>query len=122
MRQNLHAGTVGSSQAVRCKDFPGVTLGQDASLVEHDQSVTELGGQGEVVDGGQDSLALAAAEGPHEVQGSGLMADVEVGGGLVQEEDGGLLSKGTGDEEALTLAAGELGRTVIEPIGQADTI
>ena len=45
---------------------------------------------------------------------------IEVARGLIGEEHGRVLDQGAGDRHALLLAAGELGRLVLEPVAQAD--
>lgn len=66
--------------------------------------------QGQQDGGGQ------AAQGAKHGQ---LGADVEVVGGLVQDEEGWLLGEGAGDEDALALAAGE---PVEGAVGQVDGV
>jgi hypothetical protein len=50
----------------------------------------------------------------------GLVDGVEVAGRLVGEDEGRLIDQGAGDADSLLLAAGELARTVIEALAQAD--
>ena len=68
-------------------------------------------------DDGQPLLAVELLE---HVEDLDAGARVEVAGRLVGEEEGGVVDEGAGDGDALLLAAGELGRLVFEPIGQAD--
>ena len=51
---------------------------------------------------------------------SSLVARVEVAGGLVGEDDVGVVDQRPGDRHALLLAAGELVGAVVEPVGEAD--
>ena len=49
-----------------------------------------------------------------------LLAAIEVAGGLVGQEDGGLVGQGAGDGDALLLAAGEPVGLRLDFVGQAD--
>ena len=64
-------------------------------------------GNFEVVGSNDDSFALVG-EGAEELPGVALVADVKVGSGLVEEEDGCLRDKSASDVDALLLAAGEV--------------
>ena len=47
---------------------------------------------------------------------------VEIGGGLVGDEDGGAVDDGAGDRQALLLAAGQLDRVQFFLARQADLV
>ncbi len=70
--------------------------------------------------GDQSGAALLADEaeefGEDEVGG----AFVEIAGGLVGEDQRGLVGEGAGDGDSLLLAAGELGGLVGQPFGEAE--
>ena len=96
-----------------------------ARAVVDDQTVAHpddpLGVLGDVVLVGDHDDRLAGvvelAEHLHDlVAGLG----VEVAGGLVGQDDVGVVDQRAGDRDALLLAAGELGRAVVEPVVQAD--
>jgi hypothetical protein len=87
------------------EELVGGALGGDAAVVEEDEAVAVAGGECEVVEDDDG----AEAEPVDEVEYLVLVADVEVVGGLVEEEVGGALGEGAGDHDALPLAAGELG-------------
>ena len=83
----------------------GLVAGDDA-VADGDDAVGELGDVGLVGDD-DDGVALGVElveEGHDLVAGLG----VEVSGGLVGEDDGGVVDQGAGDGDALALAAGEL--------------
>ena len=66
---------------------------------------------------------MFAAEAGEELEDLGLDGDVEGGGGLVCNEQGGAVEEGHGDEDALALAAGELVGVVAEAalgVGEGD--
>ena len=63
-------------------------------------------GEGEVVERGEDG-APGPDERGHAVHQVVLVVHVEVGGGLVEEEEGGILCEGLREEHALLLAARE---------------
>ena len=83
----------------------------------HDgDTIGDLGDDGEVVGDEEDGEVVSAAEGAEEIQDLGLDGDVECGGGLVGDEECGAVDEGHGDEDALTLAAGELVRVIAEAV------
>ena len=68
--------------------------------------------------GGQDRFPFLALEPPEDVVDLDLVADVEVGARLVEEEEGRVLGKGPGDEYALALAAAEMGHLLVREAGR----
>jgi hypothetical protein len=48
--------------------------------------------------------------------------EVEEGGGFVEDEGGGLLDEGAGEEDALALAAGEVGEGFLQEVGEAEEL
>src|SRR5262245_43289878 len=76
----------------------------DAPLLEHRDAVgVPQGGQAV----GDDHRRAPPHQPPERVEEHGLRLHVEGAGGLVQDEDGSVLEKGSGDGEPLPLAAGE---------------
>ena len=57
-------------------------------------AVEEVGGQGQVVEDGDDRRPVALVEVDEELHDLDLVADVEVGGRLVEDEDRGGLGEG----------------------------
>lgn len=70
--------------------------------------VGDAGGVGEVVQHDADGDAVQLGEIAHQVEQLDLEARVEVVGGLVKQEHGGVLGEAGGEPDALHLAAGEL--------------
>ena len=71
--------------------FAGGALVLDAALVEEQQAVAVLPCHVKVVDDEEDGLVLLAVDLTQEVENLELVGDVEVGDGLVEEQDGRLL-------------------------------
>ena len=71
--------------------FAEGTLVLDAALVKEQQAVAVLPCHVEVVDDKENGLVLLAVDLTQEVKNLELMGDVEVGDGLVKEQDGSLL-------------------------------
>jgi hypothetical protein len=83
-----------------------------------------VAGAGEVVIVGDDDeghLVVGGEADEHVHDGGGVLG-VEVAGGFVGEEDVGLVGDGTGDGDALLLAAGEFGGEVLGAVGEADAV
>lgn len=68
-----------------------------------------LGGLVQVVQRGEG----ADAEVAHQAEDLQLVADVEMVGGLVEQEQAALLGQGPGDENPLLLPAGQRGETAV---------
>src|SRR5262245_59942812 len=88
----------------------------DPPAVEEEDPLGELGGEVEVVEDGHPGEA-GAIRGEEPVEDLDLVGDVEVGGGLVEEEELGLLRERLGEEDPLALPRGE-GRDV--PLGEGE--
>ena len=91
-------------------------VGEDSAVVEGDDAEGVLGHVG-VVGDHEDGAAAAVGGG-----GGDLFEDfghvlgvgfVEVAGGFVGEEDGGVVGEGAGDGDALLFAAGEIGGAAV---------
>jgi hypothetical protein len=86
----------------------------DPSVAQHDDLTRDGCDDGEVVrdeDVADAEFALQIAE---QVEGLCLNRNVKCGDGLIQEQQIGFQRKGTGDGDALALAAGQLPRQPIE--------
>ena len=82
----------------------------DAPRIHDDDLVTHLGDDSEIVGDEQNRHAKLALEGAQEIEDLRLDGDVERGGGLVGDEQGGIAGEGHRDDHALPHAAGELMR------------
>ena len=78
----------------------------DDPAVGHDArpAVEEVGREGEIVEHGEDRRPVALVEVDEELHDLDLVADVEVRGRLVEDEDRRRLGEGQGDEHELPLA------------------
>ena len=65
-----------------------------------------------------EGLLVLAVELLDEVHDGVGVFGIEIAGGLVAPDDGGLIDEGAGDGDALALAAGELGGLVLGPVAQ----
>src|SRR5690606_21359777 len=88
----------------------------DAATVEHDDGVGEPDGEVEVVHGHHDRGAARGGQAGHRFEGEQLVVQVEVGGGLVEDQDLGVLRDRAGDRDPLPFTAAEL---VHRPVGEA---
>jgi len=92
----------------------------DNLAVAHDQdAVGHFGEDGVVGNDGREGAELDV----HALDGfedGDPGADIEGAGRLIAKEDFRALGDGSGDGDALLLAAGELGWKVIEPVGEPD--
>ncbi len=66
-----------------------------------------------------DRDAVVVGQVAHEVEEFDLVAQVEVGGGFVEEEDAGLLGEAAGEPDALELSAGEVLGSAVGEFGDA---
>ena len=85
----------------------------------HAQEASGATGDIQVVGDHDDGLA-GAVEVREEIDDAGAGGEVEVAGGLVGEEDGGVVGEGAGDGDALAFAAGELDGAVLEALAETD--
>ena len=85
---------------------PGrVALLDDAAPGQQGHSVAVAGGQGQVVQGGDDGEGGLGPQFLHQLQHVLLVAEVQGGGRLVQQQDRGLLGQGPGQHGPLALPA-----------------
>ncbi len=88
--------------------------------VLHVELGVEEGGEGGAVGDGDDHGVGLGCEIEEQLADCSAGFGVEVAGGFVGEEEGGLVHEGTGDGDALALAAGEFGWEVGGAVGEAD--
>ncbi len=103
MRADLGGDPVHVGQQAGGEDLVRRPVGDDAALAQHVQAVAVVRGEVQVVQGEQG----AGAEGGHQGEDVELVADVEVVGRLVEDEQGRLLHERPRDQDALSLTAGE---------------
>ncbi len=101
------------------EDLFGRALPDDASVAHGDDRRGVQGGLVEVVGDEHDGLARLFVEVCEEVHDLDLVRDVQVGGGLVEQQGRGVLGEGEGDPHALALAAGELVDGAVDELGGA---
>lgn len=92
---------------------------EDAALVEEQDAIGDVAGEGEVV-GDEEEGEAVVGEAAEDVTDFLAEFGVEGGGGFVQEEDPGFHGQGAGNGDALLLTTGELGRAVMGAVGEAD--
>ena len=97
------------------QDRAGGAGGRDPAAVEQDQVVGELPGHGQVVHGADHRQVQVVAEAVHQLEDLLLVADVQAGGGLVQQQHRGLLGQGPGQDGPLAFAAAQ---RVEPPVGE----
>jgi hypothetical protein len=106
-----HEGFIG-------EQVEGGAVGDDDAVVEEDGAGAELGDEFEIV-GGDD---FGDGEGLEEVFEFAAAAGVEVAGGFVEDEDGGLAGEDAGETDAAFFAAGEVMGGAAFKAGEADAI
>src|SRR5690606_36891854 len=121
---------VGGDQGVQREDLldhgrgdhvGGRALGVDGAAADGNEVVGVAGGELEVVEHDRDGGAAAAIQLSHHVEDLELVGDVEIGGGLVQQQHLGALGEGHRDPYALALPAGELvAQAVLERVGAGE--
>ena len=90
----------------------------EPAVLEEDEPSGIRDGQVDVVLGGQDRLPLLPLEAPEDLVDLDLVADVEMGAGLVEEQKGSVLGQRPGDEDALALAAAQPGHLLVREMGR----
>ncbi len=84
------------------------SFGHDAPAFHGDHMVGVACSKVEVVEHDRHGGSAAAVEVRDQVQDFHLVCQVQVRGGLVQQQDFGFLREGHGDPDALALSAGQL--------------
>ena len=80
----------------------------DRAAVEQEKPVTKTQGQIQVVEHRHGGDAPLPAHLPHQVQHLILIAQVQIAGGLIQQQQPGLLHQGPAQQNLLLLSPGEL--------------
>ena len=75
-----------------------------------------------VVVGGDDDESAAVGQATEQADDAVDLQVVEVGGGLVGEQDGWVVGQRPGDRHPLLLAAGQVARLVLDAVGQPDLV
>ena len=92
-----------------------------SSGVHHQCAVGELGDHPEVVGDDQNACAGHVARGFQHVEDLGLHSDIQRGGGLVADQQIGIVGDRDGDDDALALATGQfMGEGSRPPLGLGD--
>ena len=86
----------------------GGPAARDPAAVEQHDVVGDGGGLVEVVQHDADGDAVLVGEVADQVEDLHLVAQVEEGGGLVEQQDAGVLRQAGGQPDPLQLAAGQL--------------
>ena len=89
----------------------GIVLGDDEAVL-HPDDPRRVAGDAEVVGHENHGGAVLLLETAEEFGDLGGVLAVEVAGGLVGEEDGGIVDEAAGDRRALAFTSGELRRQV----------
>ena len=97
----------------------GRTVGDEGAAGEHPQAVGEAGGPAEIVEGRDDGLARLG-ERPEAGEQVELVAHVEVGRRLVEEQERGVLCEGLRQRDPLLLAARQLRDRAPGEVGHVD--
>ena len=108
----------GSARA-RGRHVPRAFVRQDLAIAQGDAAMGE-GCDGGIVGDEDERCALPLVEVEEKVEDGLPVGGVEVAGGFVGEDDGGLEDEGAGESDALLLTAGELDGVVIGAVGEAD--
>ena len=119
MGGHLDVDLVHAAQRRGLQGLAGRAVGHEVTAVQHHHLVAVAGGVVEVVDGDQGADALLAGDAAHQLQGLDLVAQVERGGGLVEQQHAGVLAESAGDEGALRLPARELGHRLLGDVAES---
>ena len=98
----------------------GGAVGDDPAGVHERDPREEVGGQGEIVEHGNDRPVIALVQVCEQLHDLDLVADVEVSGRLVEDEDRCRLGKRQGDEDQLPLAQREASGITVAEMGDTD--
>ena len=97
-------------------------VGDDPAGAHQRDPREEVGGQGQVVEDGDDRRPVALVEVDEQLHDLDLVADVEVRGRLVEDEDRGRLGEGDRDEHELPLAHRQASRVAVGKVTDADPL
>lgn len=108
-----HPGGDAAFKYVVCR-----ALGGHLPFLQHHHPVAVGKGQGQVVEHHHHGFAHAV-DLPHQLHHLEFLADVQIGGGLVQKQHLGVLGQGHGQVHPLPFPAGELGKFLFRKPGGA---
>ena len=97
-------------------------VGHDPALAHDHDAGEEMGGQREVVEDRDDGRPVALVEVHEQLHDVDLVADVEVRGRLVEDQDRRRLGDRHGDEHELALAHRQLADVAMTEVGDADPL
>ena len=103
----------GVADGARGEHLVGRALGGDPPLPHHHEVIGVAQGKIQIVDDHSNGLALAAVQVAHEGHEVVAGADIQIGGGLVQHDEVGVLGECAGHMGTLTLAARKLVQVMI---------
>lgn len=113
----LEEAVVGTGEVAGFPCGVGVGVLDELAIDEEPGLGGELGGPVHIVHGEEDGGAPLVEPGD-EAGELGLVADIEVGGGFVEDEEGGGLGEGAGDGDALGFSAAQGGKRAISEGGE----
>ena len=115
VRTDVDVRSVGGADGLACQDGVGRPLAAHPAFAHEHEPVAVDGGQVQVVEHRQDGQAALAAERMHDVVHAGLMAQVQMGRRLVEEQHLRLLRERARHKDPLALATREpIDRSVLE--------
>src|SRR3990172_11883366 len=115
VRRHTHLDSIDLSYPVLGDHLPGSPFCAYNTLVQHDQPVTVLGRQVEVVERHQHRQASALAQRPHQVHDLYLVTYIQVGRRFVKQQHFRLLRQRSGNCHSLSLSARKLAD---KPLGE----
>src|SRR6266478_6340644 len=98
----------------------GRTDAQATAALHQDDLIGILRGEIQFVRHDHDGVAIFACEAAESVEQADLRSDIQVEGGLIEQEEQGLLGQSTREDHALLFAAGNLIHPAIAEIGSTD--
>ena len=130
--RHAHAGTAGRAELhgerrlknlfeqFALEDRGGRSNAKTFAFLEKRDLIGVLAGEIQFVSDDNDSVAIGVGETAKRFEEVNLRADIEVEGGLVEEEQQRLLSEGAGEDDALFFAAGNLIHEAVAEMFGAD--
>ena len=118
-----HPQPVDLGEDVGLKHRGGRPLGENRPTGEDGKAVAEAGGQVEVVQGDDGEAAgVPMADPAHMGEHRDLAAQVEGGGGFVEQDESGLAHERLGQGHELALPAGELAQWPVGQLGHTELV
>jgi hypothetical protein len=93
-----------------------------ATAGKHHDAVRKPGRQVEIVQGGEHRHLPSSREFPHSREKIELMTDIEVRGGLVEEQQGSILDESPGEDGSLAFSSTDRQNAIGGPIGEIDVL